>query len=305
MSTHTEEIQVERRGKAGLITLNRSKALNALNHSMVQQMTQALEQFEQDDSVALVIVKAAGDRAFCAGGDIAVLYEDALKKGTEGAEFWADEYRLNVIIANYSKPYVPLMQGIVLGGGVGISAHGSHRVVTDSTRIGMPETGIGYFPDVGGTKLLAEAPRNLGKHLALTARQVGGTEAIAAGLADYFVPDSAVENLVEKLAETGSVDVISEFTESPAEAFNGVIDQMEQAYAPENVQEILENLDALQADGAEWAADAAKRIRRNCPLTLTVVLEAFRRHNGVELGKVLENEFVMSAERVKLFVCGA
>lgn len=299
----THEIEVRKRGTAGVITLNRPQALNALNRSMIRQMTEALRTFREDDDVQLVIVTASGDRAFCAGGDIAELYDDAKNQGSAGARFWADEYRLDLMIAHYPKPYIPIMRGIVLGGGVGISAHGSHRVVTDTVKIGMPETGIGYFPDVGATKLLAQAPYNVGKHLALTAGTIGAAEAIASGLADFFVPDQKFSDLLDRLVDTGDVATIAEFQQSPPEAFGGALDDMEKAYSPSAVGEILANLDDHDST---WAADAANRIRRNCPLSLHVALQALQRHRDLELQEVLKEEFSMSlnAQRNPNFVEG-
>ena len=158
----TDEVIIERQGSAGIIRLNRPKALNSLTLPMVRVVTSALEEFAIDPAIATVIVKGEGERGFCAGGDIRLLHQSG-KEGSDGAEtFWREEFQLNHAISRYPKPYIVLMDGITMGGGVGLSAHGSHRVVTERTRLAMPETGIGYFPDVGATWLLPHAPGEAG-----------------------------------------------------------------------------------------------------------------------------------------------
>lgn len=284
------DVVVERIGKAGIITLNRPKALNALNYSMCLAVKEALEDFRDDEAVELVVLKGAGERALCAGGDIAELYHDAKSGGRAGAAFWRDEYQLNHDIATYPKPYVAIMHGIVLGGGIGLSAHGSHRVVTDSTRVGMPETGIGFNPDVGGSYLLSHAAHNLGLHLGLTGIHVGAAEAIAAGLADIYVPESHLELLVEALSEEG-IAAWDRFGEPAGEAFGGEIAEIEQAYAAPTVEGILHNLDNSTA---AFAADAAKRIRRNSPVAVKVTFEYIRNAKDLSLKQALEEEYIVS-----------
>ena len=175
------------------------------------------------------------------------LYHDAKARGTEGATFWAEEYQLNLDIAQYPKPYVALQTGIVLGGGIGISAHGSHRIVTDSTRVGMPETGIGFVPDVGGTYLLARAADNLGVHLALTGAHVGAAESIACGLSDVYVPEDRLDAMVEALCETGDPGVIETYAQPLPEGFAAERAEMSRIYAADSVEQILEELDACEA----------------------------------------------------------
>lgn len=299
-----EQVIAEVVGHAGVLTLNRPRAMNALTHGMVRRLREQLERWRDDDAVRLVVLRGAGERGLCAGGDIAVLYRDALEGGTEGAAFWSDEYALNLEISRYPKPYVALMDGVVLGGGVGVSAHGSHRVVTENSRVGMPETGIGFCPDVGGTFLLAGAPHNLGLHLALTAAHVGAAEAVACGLADHEVPAAELDGLVEALAADGDVTVLERFTTAPGTAFDGVAERIGRAYAPvaeaaegevvAGVLETLDRLDAAAADGEEWAGKAAERIRRNSPSAVCVAAEAVRRARGRGLAEVLNSEFRVS-----------
>ncbi len=185
MSEELVRVRVE--GRTGVLTLNRPKALNALTHSMVGTIAAALDRWERDPEVAAVVLTGAGERGLCAGGDIRSIHEDARAGGQASAAFWRDEYRLNARIARYPKPYVAIMDGIVMGGGVGVAAHGSVRIVTEGSKVAMPETGIGFVPDVGGTYLLALAPGELGTHLALTGAVMGPGDALLCGFADHFV----------------------------------------------------------------------------------------------------------------------
>jgi len=207
--TDAGDVLVERRGHLGHLVLNRPKAINSLTHSMVIAIAAVLDEWESDGSVATVLISGAGERGLCAGGDIVAIYSDAITTdatsgGVASASFWADEYALNAHIARYSKPYVAFMDGVVLGGGVGVSAHGSVRIVTERTRLGMPETGIGFVPDVGGTFLLSRAQGELGTHLALTAASVTGADAIALGLADHFVESDRLGDLALALGTSPS-----------------------------------------------------------------------------------------------------
>ena len=181
------EILVERHGRAGILTLNRPKALNALTPGMVASLRAALEDWRDDEAVTRVILRAAGDKAFCAGGDIRQVYEQGKAGDPKQAEFFADEYRLNIAIKRYPKPIVSLIDGIVMGGGVGISAHGSHRVGSERTTFAMPETGIGFFPDVGGSYLLPRMPDETGMMLALSAGRLKQADALWTGVLTHAV----------------------------------------------------------------------------------------------------------------------
>ena len=175
-------------GHAGHLVLNRPKAINALTHEMVTIIRGILAEWATDPAVQTVVLSGSGERGLCAGGDIVSIYHDGIAGGTASTDFWADEYRLDAEIASYPKPFVAIMDGIVLGGGIGLSAHADVRVVTERSKIGMPETGIGFFPDVGGTYLLAHSPGELGTHLALTSGRLNAADAILTGLADVHVP---------------------------------------------------------------------------------------------------------------------
>ena len=208
----SEDIFIRKSGYVGHITLNRPEVLNSLTYSMILSIEKALIEWETDVSIALVIIDAKGDRAFCAGGDIQILYENGFNKNfAYGQKFWADEYRLNEKIANYKKPFVAFMQGFTMGGGVGVSCHGSHRVVGETSKIAMPECSIGLVPDVGGSFLLAQLPGNIGTFLGVTGKRMKASDAIYCGFADYFIPETKWEDLKEKLFDTGNIDWIKKF----------------------------------------------------------------------------------------------
>ncbi|UUV32847.1 enoyl-CoA hydratase/isomerase family protein [Amycolatopsis roodepoortensis] len=257
----------------GRITLNRPRALNSLNHGMVLAMLDHLEAWRTDPGVRAVLIDGAGDRGLCAGGDIRAIYEDARGGGTASLRFWADEYRLNTVISRYPKPYLALMDGLVMGGGVGVSAHGSHRIVTERSRVGMPETGIGFVPDVGGTYLLSRTPGELGTHMALTAGAISGPDAIHCGLADHFVPSERIPDLLDALAARTPDDAL-ELVAEPAPPSTLAMDAgwIDRCYAADTVEEILAR---LHAEG-DAAATAAKEIEAKSPTALKVTLRALR-----------------------------
>jgi len=211
----SEDIFIRKSGYIGHITLNRPDVLNSLTYSMILSIEKALIEWETDENIALIIIDAEGDRAFCAGGDIQILYENGFKKNfSYGQKFWADEYRLNEKIANYKKPFVAFMQGFTMGGGVGVSCHGSHRIVGETSKIAMPECSIGLVPDVGGSFLLAKLPGNIGTFLGTTGKRMNASDAIYCGFADYFIPEKKWVDLKEKLVSTGDVYWIKKFRES-------------------------------------------------------------------------------------------
>ena len=208
----SEDIFIRKSGYVGHITLNRPDVLNSLTYSMILSIENALIEWETDEGIALVIIDAKGDRAFCAGGDIQILYENGFNKNfAYGQKFWADEYRLNEKIANYKKPFVAFMQGFTMGGGVGVSCHGSHRIVGETSKIAMPECSIGLVPDVGGSFLLAKLPGNIGTFLGVTGKRMKASDAIYCGFADYSIPETKWEDLKEKLCDTGNIDWIKKF----------------------------------------------------------------------------------------------
>jgi enoyl-CoA hydratase len=283
----------ERRGGLGIATLNRPEAINALNHEMVIMLQAQLDAWRADDAVHAVALIGAGERGLCAGGDIVSIYEDARHGGTGSVSFWRDEYLLDAAIARYPKPFVAIMDGIVLGGGIGLAAHASHRVVTEKSSIGLPETTIGFVPDVGGTYLLSRAPGELGTHLALTAGSIAGADAIAIGFADTFVPQAGIPGLLAALESRAPDEAIAEFAVAPATSeLLQQRDWVDAAYAGDDVATILERLDAL---GTDAAAKAAATIRRKSPTALHVTLAALRRARALpDLESVLDQEFRVS-----------
>ncbi|MFD7236861.1 enoyl-CoA hydratase/isomerase family protein [Streptomyces syringium] len=280
-------------GRAAYLTLNRPKALNALSHTMVRRVDEALTVWEHDPAVETVVISGAGERGLCAGGDIRSIHADARSGGDASAAFWRDEYRLNARIARYPKPYVALMDGIVMGGGVGISAHGSVRIVTERSKVGMPETGIGFVPDVGGTYLLALAPGELGTHLGLTGVAVGAADALLCGLADYFVPADALSALAADLAAGSVPDVLPRHVrEAPQGRLAEDREWIDRCYAADTVEEIVERL--LDA-GMPAAKEAAETILAKSPTALKVTLAALRRARDLgPLERVLEQEYRVS-----------
>jgi enoyl-CoA hydratase len=270
-------IRVER--GVGRITLNRPRALNALTHSMVRDIDAALQAWAGDNAIRFVLVDGAGERGLCAGGDIRALYDAvAARDFSVPASFFRDEYRMNARIARWPKPYVALMDGIVMGGGVGLSAHGTHRVVTERSRVAMPETGIGFVPDVGGTWLLGHAPGELGTHAALTSFQMGADDAILCGLADISVASTTLAELTAALLVCVSAadiqDCLGRFATSPqAGALRGSQGWIDPCYAHKSVEAIV---DALQHHAAPAAQHAAEEIGKKSPTSLKITLRALR-----------------------------
>ena len=245
------EVLFERRGHLGIVTLNRPKAVNALTAGMASAMLDQLTRWADDDAVAAVLVRGAGERGLCAGGDIVAIYRDMLDGGQATAEFWAEEYRLNLLISEYPKPYVAFMDGLVLGGGVGISAHGSVRVVTERTRMGMPETTIGFVPDVGGTLLLSRSPGETGTHAALTGAHLDGADALFLGLADHFVPSESLAELAVALESEAADSAVARFTEeAPRSALAAQQEWIDACYSSDDAEEILRRLRTVGGEAA-------------------------------------------------------
>lgn len=272
---------VSRQGTLGRLHLNRPRALNSLTLEMVRLLDAALSDFEADDSVASVLITGAGQRGLCAGGDIIALYEWGRAGDEAAARFWAEEYRLNARIADYSKPYIAFMDGITMGGGVGLSAYGSHRIVTDRTRLAMPETGIGLFPDVGATWLLSQAPGEIGTYLGLTGANCGATEAILAGFADYYMTADRLEALVAALAAlpTGADATAVEIAirglcdVPPGSALDDASAEIDSAFAPDTIEGIMEGLEDRQSGICQ---DALIALRHKSPTSLKLSLALLR-----------------------------
>lgn len=280
----TDLVNVSTRDGIGHIELNRPKAINALNHEMVLAMAEALRGWADDDRIRAVLVTGAGERGLCAGGDIVAIRNDALAvddraaaERTGAAQFWWDEYLLNARIGSYPKPYVALMDGIVMGGGVGISGHGSVRIVTERTRMAMPEVGIGFIPDVGGSRLLSHAPGELGTWAALTATHLSGADALALGLADHFVESERLPRFVDTLIEDGAgAAVAAHAAAAPASSLPDARRWIDPAFSADSPGEILDRLRAVEGDDAVAATTAADAMATKSPIALSVTLASLR-----------------------------
>lgn len=286
------EILFEVRGAVGLITLNRPKALNALTHGMVTVMHARLKAWAADDAVKTVVIQGSGERAFCAGGDIRTLY-DSGKAGTPYAlAFYRDEYLLNAFIKHYPKPYVALLRGFVMGGGVGVSVHGSHRIADETMQFAMPETGIGLFPDVGGSYFLPRLPGGIGMYLGLTGARLKTADALYAGIATHFVPASKREALLAALAEGTLPDMAMQglAEDVPAAFLPAHRDKIERMFCGTSARDILA---ALDADHTDWAADTAKTIRAKSPTATRLAFRQIREGAKLDFDDGMRMEFRM------------
>ncbi|HUF57040.1 MAG TPA: enoyl-CoA hydratase/isomerase family protein [Thermohalobaculum sp.] len=275
------DILFERRDRLGLITLNRPKAMNALTHEMVLALEDQLDGWAADDNVKSVAIRGAGERAFCAGGDIRALWEAGRENAANAYPFYADEYRMNTRIKRYPKPYVAIMDGVTMGGGVGVSVHGRLRVATERTVFAMPETGIGFFPDVGGTWFLPRLPGRVGVWLGLTGARLKGREAVLAGLCDAHLLAAEVDRLLIALAEGAHPDALID-AGVPLESAHGETIEAQEAidgaFRGESVEAVLENLDAA----GDWGRETAETIRAKSPTAVRVAFRQIR--EGAKLG---------------------
>lgn len=296
----TQDILFERRGAIGLVTLNRPKALNALTLPMIRAFARQLDQWEPDPGLRAVVMVGAGDRAFCAGGDIRAIW-DAGKAGDRlTRDFFREEYALNHRLHRLAKPGVALIDGVTMGGGVGLSVHGSHRVATERTLFAMPETGIGLFPDVGGGYFLPRLAGRIGTYLALTGARLKAPDMLHAGIATHAIAAKDRAAAIDALGRAeyglnphGAVNrVLAEFAASPGDpplkAHRAVIDR---CFAGETVEAILA---ALEADGSPWALEQAKVIAAKSPTSLKITLRQIRAGAGMSLAEDLAMEYRMT-----------
>jgi enoyl-CoA hydratase len=275
------DIDIRITGRAGRITLTRPKALNSLTYDMAMAIDAALKDWAGDDRVALVVIDAEGDKAFCAGGDIQQLYDHGLQGDYAfGQTFWRDEYRLNARLAEYAKPVVSFMQGFVMGGGVGVGCHVAHRVVDDSTQIAMPECGIGLIPDVGGTLILGRAPGRLGEYLGVTAGRMGPGDAIHAGFADYYLPEDRWSALIAELCETGDWEAVDRAAlPPPASPLAEAQAEIDGLFGGETMGDIVR---LLRHTDSELARTALAAIGKNAPLAMYCAVQLIRRARGLD-----------------------
>jgi enoyl-CoA hydratase len=272
------DVIVSAHGALRQITLNRPKALNALTLDMAVRMTALLREWANDPAVGAILLDGAGDRAFCAGGDIRALYDGAKAGSSLPATFWATEYRLDMLIARYPKPVVVVMDGMVMGGGIGLSAYASHRVVTERSALAMPETGIGYFPDVGASFLLARSPGETGTYLAMTGERVGAADAIFCGLADTHIPAAKRAELATALADCRDAADVRHKLEAlsapqPPGKFANARSWIDACFGTDRVEEIFNRLAASKGGAAQAALETLQRVS---PTSLKITLRNIR-----------------------------
>jgi enoyl-CoA hydratase len=288
-------ILFEKRGALGLITLNRPKALNALTHGMCLGLIRMLGEWAADDAVKTVAIRGAGERAFCAGGDVRAMYESSLAGSNAAAKFLADEYRADAMVGSFPKPYVALTHGIVMGGGAGVSLHGSHRLADESLTFAMPETGIGFLTDIGATHFLNRCPGETGAYLALTGARIGLADAMALGLFTHAVKRDDHETLLSRLADGGHPDAAL-----ASLVFKPGLPSLERAridmiFAAASVEAILEGLDR---DSSTFAAATAAIMRSRSPSALKFIFRALREDKGKNLADCLKMEYRVAARAV-------
>lgn len=282
----------ENRGAVGLIALNRPKALNALTHGMCLQIKAQLDRWAGDEDVKTIVIQGSGEKAFCAGGDIRSLYESGLNKTPYALDFYRDEYILNAAIKRYPKPYVALISGIVMGGGVGVSVHGSHRIADETTVFAMPETGIGLFPDVGGSFFLPRCPGQIGMYLALTGARLKTADCLYAGVATHFVPREKRGELIARLergaAPGAALDGLHR--DAPDTFLKDHRKRIDAIFEKDTVEEILV---ALDADHTDWSRDAAKTIRAKSPTSTKVTFRQLREGAKLSFDDCMKMEYRM------------
>jgi enoyl-CoA hydratase len=293
----SEEVLTRVEGGVGILTLNRPKAINSLTQKMIDIMAASLAAWAADDSVRAVVVMGAGERGLCAGGDVVALYHSARAGGADARKFWFDEYRLNALIASYPKPYIALMDGIVMGGGVGVGSHGSVRVVTDTTKMAMPEVGTGFIPDVGGTYLLSRIGA-LGLYAALTGSPFSGADAIALGFADHYLPHESLAAFVADVVQHDADTALRRHAIDPPASH--LVEQrhwIEECFDGDAVIDIVAG---LRGHDAGPANDAANVIAGRSPIALSVTLESVRRAAKLDtLEDVLVDEYRVSCAALR------
>lgn len=285
------DILIRREGCAGRITLTRPKALNALTYDMCLAIDQALIAWENDPDIALLLIDAEGEKAFCAGGDIAELYATGMAGDfAYGRRFWADEYRMNARLFAFPKPVVSFLQGFTMGGGVGVGCHGSHRIVCAGSQIAMPECGIGLVPDVGGSLILARAPGRLGEFLGTTGSRMGPADAIHAGFADYHIPQAAWAGLKSALIDSGDAALIDAAATDPGPApLTEWSAQIDTHFAGETLLDIL---NSLNSEAGAFTQSTLKKLSHPSPLAMSAAVQLVRRVRGPDtIRYALEQEY--------------
>ena len=291
------EIFLETRGRVGVVTLNKPRALNALSMVMVEALHPQLVAWAGDDAINAIVIQGAGEKAFCAGGDIRDMYE---QRGTDfGSRYYAAEYLLNVAIHTYPKPYLALMDGVTMGGGAGVSIHGSHRILTERTLFAMPETGIGLFPDIGASWFLSCCPGQIGMYLGLTGHRMRAADCLYAGIGDYYVESDRQDELLAALTgagtlnERGVVEILRGCADDPGDApLAEHREAINRCFAGNSVEEILANLDA---EGTDWATDQLAALAHKSPTALKLTFRQLRLGPNIEsIADIMQMEYRMA-----------
>lgn len=292
-----DEVLFEKRGAVGLITLNRPKVLNALSHAMIKAMRVQLKIWAADPGIRTVVIRGEGSRAFCSGGDIRALHATS---GPQAAiAFWRDEYALNAEIAHFPKPYIALIQGIWMGGGVGVSVHGTYRIADETVVFAMPEVGIGFFPDIGASFFLPRCRGEIGTYLALTGWRINAGDALQAGLLTHFIPSQKWPQLLialEKGQDTKSLLAVHAVKAWPHAPLADQRIKLGAIFSASTVEEILKRLDA---DGSDWAKGTAVLMRHRSPTSMKVALREMREERGRSINDCLSMEFRIAARMIE------
>jgi enoyl-CoA hydratase/carnithine racemase len=307
----SDEILFEKKSGLGLITLNRPKALNALNYSMIKLLHQTLKAWAVDTEVLAVLIQGTGEKAFCAGGDIRSIHESITSGGNEHAHFFRDEYALNEYIYSYPKPYIALMNGYVMGGGMGISQGAGFRVATERSKISMPEVAIGYFPDVGASHFLSKCPGSIGEYLALTGVTLDAEDALYANLVDWILPSENMGSFIEKLqslqantaASTQVVDILKSLgarntpNESSLAPKHQLIDSI---FSLPRVEQVISQLEQAAPNGPAWLAETAELMKKRSPIAMVGALETIHRGKRLSISECFEMELALSSRWVEV-----
>ncbi len=285
------DVVFEQTGLAGIIRLTRSRALNALSHDMINAIYKALKYWETDDKVRCIIVEGEG-RAFCAGGDVVAVYKAQQDNSPTAHEYFRDEYRLNLLISEYKKPYISFWDGFVMGGGAGISVHGSHRVATEKCVFAMPETGIGLFPDVGGSYFLSRLPDNLGMYLGLTGGRLAWGDCLKNGLATHAVTSENIAEVKQRLIETGNAELAFAHLEQPEpEMTKDRLALIRDCFGGSSINDILESLEQEKAKGNQFAIDTLQILASRSPTSLMVTFRQLRQGKTMTMPEVMRMEY--------------
>jgi len=294
-----DEIVMQRTGNAGLIILDRAKALNALNLNMIRQMYPTLKQWEADPDIGVIVVKGAGTKAFCAGGDVRAIAEEGRSGGELPKIFFKEEYWLNNLIGNLRTPYVALISGITMGGGVGLSVHGHYRVASEKTLFAMPETAIGLFPDVGGGYFLPRLPGKLGLYLALTGFRLKGRDALHSGIATHYVSHDKIPMLEREVLslQHPSREMVHQVLQSyheksidPGHKFclSDKVESIDRLFSHDSIEQIFQ---ALEDEATEWSLQQMQTLSKMCPTSMKITIRQLEEGAKLNLGEVLKMEY--------------